>query len=114
VIPLDVAARTCIRSPNNKDDGYNDNYRGWYDVSGCGTCNDYCRWVGNSGSGGDPSLKTSHKKSYWSCRKAGTFETYSGDYPKPFNFKKCSKEGVIPPQHCGESGGECNLSIRRK
>lgn len=58
------------------DEGYADNYRGWYDVSGCGG-NDYCRWVGNSGSGGDPRTTLSHGSSWWSCRLAGTNEIYS-------------------------------------
>ena len=32
--------------------GYADEFRGWYDVQGCGQCLDYCLWVGDSGSGG--------------------------------------------------------------
>ena len=46
-----VADATCKAvSTSNVDPGYVDAYRGWYDVQGCGQCNDYCRWVGNSGS----------------------------------------------------------------
>ena len=61
------------------DAGYTDSYRGWYDVQGCGKCNDYCRWVKGTGSGGDPSLKTedAEKGSYWSCRLAGGDEAYT-------------------------------------
>ena len=54
-----------------EDPGYSDSYRGWYDVQRCGKCNDYCRWVGGDGSGGDPSIKTRHLSSWWSCRLAG-------------------------------------------
>ena len=31
--------------------GNADNYRGWYDVQRCGTCNDYCYWDSTSASG---------------------------------------------------------------
>ena len=59
------------------DAGFVDSYRGWYDVQGCGQCNDYCRWVGNDGSGGDPTKSVRRKTSWWSCRKAGTNQTYT-------------------------------------
>jgi len=77
------------------DAGYNDAYRGWYDVQGCGECNDYCRWVGNTGSLGDPSVnfhrgqESAGNPSWWSCRLAGTTDVYSArglftsfDYPR--------------------------------
>ena len=106
------------------DDGYADNYRGWYDASGCGICQDYCRWVGDLGSGGNPSVKTSSGDSFWSCRKAGGkasnpgtnqkdfcpdpsntnirsvggcgTDDYSakGYYGDTFTFEKCSGQGV--------------------
>ena len=37
-----------------------------------GECHDYCRWVGGSGSGGDPKEKLTHEASFWSCWLAGT------------------------------------------
>ena len=43
------------------DSGYRDKWRGWYDVQKCGKCHDYCRWVGDSGPGGDPSKRTTRK-----------------------------------------------------
>ena len=52
------------KSTSTADVGYSDSYRGWYDVQGCGNCNDYCRWVGNSGSGGNPLQKTVHGSSW--------------------------------------------------
>jgi len=53
------------------DYGYSDNFRGWYDVTGCGAANDYCRWVGGA-SRGDPSLRPLHKSAdpavgMWAC-----------------------------------------------
>ena len=81
-LPLDAA--TCPISSGTGDAGYKDNYRGWYDASGCGICQDYCRWVGNSGSGGDPSVKTSHHDSFWSCRKAGGKSFNPGTNQKDF------------------------------
>jgi len=77
--------------------GYNDGYRGWYDVQGCGTCLDYCRWVGNSGSGGSPT-KLKHGESWWSCRLAGDSSTYSGkDHFSSWSYAKCSGEGAKAP-----------------
>ena len=117
-------ASTCPISSGTGDDGYADNYRGWYDASGCGICQDYCRWVGDSGSGGDPSVRTSSGDSFWSCRKAGGkasnpgtnqkdfcpdpsntnirsvggcgTDDYSakGYYGDTFTFEKCSGQGV--------------------
>lgn len=81
-LPLDAA--TCPISSGTGDAGYTDKYRGWYDASGCGICQDYCRWVGNSGSGGDPSVKTSHGDSFWSCRKAGGKSFNPGTNQKDF------------------------------
>ena len=63
----------CLPAPPSnkkgwkKDKGYPDAYRGWYDTQGCGKCNDYCRWVGNSGAGGDPKKRTIKANSWWSC-----------------------------------------------
>ena len=55
-----------------KDWGHPDEYRGYYDTRGCGTCSDYCRWVGEAGSGGDPTVRTKYtrsdsKESRWAC-----------------------------------------------
>jgi len=79
------------------DAGYNDDYRGWYDVQGCGECNDYCRWVGNTGSLGDPSANFhlgqdgAGNPSWWSCRLAGTTDTYSArGLFTSFDFQKCA------------------------
>ena len=75
---------SCPISAGTGDAGYSDSYRGWYDASGCGICQDYCRWVGNSGSGGNPVSKTSHGDSFWSCRKAGGASSTPGTFKKDF------------------------------
>jgi len=74
------------------DQGYVDDYRGWYDIRECGTCNDYCRWVGNNGSGGDPSKRTVHGSSFWACHRPGNVYF---DYKNKGSFvhKKCNKRG---------------------
>merc|ERR1719183_384176 len=87
-------------STSTADAGYNDNYRGWYDVQGCGQCNDYCRWVGNGGAGGDPATKLSHGSSWWSCRLAGSSAPYSSNgYFSSWSRKKCSSQGAVPSLH---------------
>jgi len=86
------------KSTSTGDAGYADNYRGWYDVQGCGTCLDYCRWVGNSGSGGNPQQKLQHGSSWWSCRLAGDSSTYSGqNHFSSWSHNKCSGEGAAAP-----------------
>ena len=99
---------SCKRGSSNSDVGYNDQYRGWYNWSGgCDRCYDYCRWVGNCGSGGDPAKRTKFgcwrngrlQHSWWMCRKAGSSETYSNSWHSPFggkfSHKKCSGEGAV-------------------
>lgn len=83
------------------DEGYVDDYRGWYDTRGCGTCNDYCRWVGNSGSGGNPAEKIVFKKpdyseSKWACQVP--YIKYL-DYKDAgvFLYKKCAGKGAKSP-----------------
>merc|ERR1719401_408969 len=79
-------------STNELDEGYDDHYRGWYDVQGCGQCLDYCRWVGLSGSGGDPAKQTESGKSYWSCDLAGSGDPYTAKahFGIKFEHKKCA------------------------
>lgn len=48
------------------DCGYASKTRGWYDVSGTGSKNDFCRWVGNS-----------EADSHFSCALAGSTNQYS-------------------------------------
>jgi len=83
---------------DHRGPGYEDEFRGWYDVQGCGKCNDYCRWVGDSGSGGSPEESQEHGSSYWSCRLAGGESLYSprGHFDA-WGLTKCSDEGATAP-----------------
>ena len=105
-------------STDNGDQGWTGNWRGWYDVQGCGQCNDYCRWVGNSGSGGDPGVRTVHSSSYWSCRKAGTdtiyasfdasnIPSYANYYGKPWSvtYMKCNGPDTCIFAPCNSTTG---------
>jgi hypothetical protein len=58
---------TCTEAVSPEHVGYPGIYRGWYDTTGCGKKNRYCRWVGDSGNGGDPLIKTTNEQSWWSC-----------------------------------------------
>lgn len=71
-------------------DGYPDSYRGWFDVTGCGTCNDYCRWVGDSGSGGNPKSRLIHGRSFWSCRLAGSAAHTPRGHFKSWPIVRCA------------------------
>ena len=62
------------------DEGFEDEWRGWYDGNGCGKCNLYCRWVGESGSGGSPYLRAIYEKSYWACESATSSELILRDH----------------------------------
>lgn len=55
------------------DAGYIDKHRGLYNVDGCIV---YCRWVGNSGSGGDPAVKTVHGTSFWACADGQEYKKF--------------------------------------
>jgi len=89
----------CLPSSTKRaNNGYVDSFRGWYDVQGCGRCHDYCRWVGGSGSGGDPMANVIHKDSWWSCRLAGSALEYSyNGFFTSWNLARCTSEGAIAP-----------------
>ncbi|CAB9524782.1 expressed unknown protein [Seminavis robusta] len=82
-----LSGLTCSPRPSIAEQGADDEYAGWYDLHECGQCNYYCSWIGSSGSGGDPSVKTEFGESKWVCQKNGV-DSYS--YPLPFNFKRCN------------------------
>merc|ERR1719401_256459 len=102
------------------DPGYEDEYNGFYDVQGCGQCLDYCRWVGLSGSGGDPALRTQKgtlsKKggSYWSCDLAGSSNPYTaaGYFGTKFERKKCA--GVNSTVGEGDAKRKNDLEAKRQ
>jgi len=102
--------------------GYGDSYRGWYDLHGCGRANSYCRWEGNSGSGGDPRNHDANDgkmgSSRWTCALAGTntgenddvYGSYESSDPHyisnffPWTYKKYATEGAVTDAQCA---GEC-------
>jgi hypothetical protein len=99
----------CLPKQAAVDAGWEDGYRGWFDVQGCGKCNDYCRWVGTSGSGGDPSVNLEAENSFWSCRLAGSVDPRTPrSHYQSFSCGKCeaegasSSEGENPSQSCAE------------
>jgi len=112
-VGLDTGMSCLPVSTDQADEGWRDAYQGWYDVQGCGLCLDYCRWVGNSGSGGDPSTRQQAGESFWSCRLAGTAHAYTdpGYFPEPWAYAKCDGEGATsdPGSDGLSAGGEAAL-----
>ena len=91
-----VRPKNCVTVDALADPGYDsDIHRGWYDVDGCGTCNQFCRWVGNSGHGPDPSVATVHRDSFWACQTAD--DEYNRYFDLPWTAKRCSGPGATPP-----------------
>lgn len=93
-VPIPDGATCCptdffVGEP--EDVGVDDAYRGWYDLSDCGSCNAYCRWIGFSGSGGDPTVSTIFFGSYWTCQTA--FVDYTEPYTEPFTATRCTTRG---------------------
>ena len=82
------------RLPNvYSDPGYDDDtFRGEYVLPGCTpnlesrTGLAYCRWVGNSGPGGDPTEKITHGgptgESWWSCQIGDSNYAWPSDNQK--------------------------------
>merc|ERR1712241_1433688 len=72
------------------DWGYTNCGAGWFDVSGQGFANDYCRWVGNCGCRGGCS--------WWSCAVAGTDIRYTlrGEYKEGEVTGPYTKGSVTP------------------
>ena len=78
----------------------------------------YCRWVGNSGPGGNPKFRTEKKikgkkKSWWSCWLADASEekhfivqTKDG---KSFNYKRCTREGNTTKRPNSKTGENWNF-----
>lgn len=70
VEPLGPAAVEELCDVGNIDPlraGYKDEFRGFFDTVGDGKCGSYCRWIGNSGSGGQPLSTLVYRGSWWSC-----------------------------------------------
>jgi len=85
---------SCTSEAAEADGSADDPYRGWYDVQGCGSCSDYCRWVGGTGgSGGNPANRLTYGNLYWSCYLAGSSHRYTAaDYFDRFDYERCRSE----------------------
>lgn len=97
--PAEGGAAPCMDAqPEIEDTGFTDAFQGWYDVQGCGACNDYCRWVGRSGSGGDPRNRLAKGDSWWSCQLAGHDNTHTvlGRFGS-WSLPKCEGKGAASP-----------------
>lgn len=101
-----------------EDPGPDDGYSGWYDVNGCGTCNDYCRWVGGSAewddaqSGGNPADRMSSGSVFWSCRLAGSSDPYTPEnYFTTWPHAKCLGQGDIAPKALQDLG-KCSADLK--
>jgi hypothetical protein len=85
---------TCIPPQPDYDPGWGSDYSGYYDVQGCRECKDFCRWVGNSGPGGDPrSQQTYGDSSWWACvindGYNRAWETWKQGVSATWTFSKC-------------------------
>lgn len=109
--------------PTVSDFGYEDQWAGWYDVQDCGECNDYCRWTGQSGSGGDPSLKVVFNDSFWSCTMGTSHKNTLRNHWGIFTWQRCtgSKEPIEILAATGEKlrtvsaacGGKAAVSVEK-
>jgi len=108
--PSSGSGKKCLpKSTSSEDGGYADDFRGWYDVQSCGRCYDYCRWVGDSGPGGDPAQRMESDKSWWSCRLAGSSDARSSrGLFASWPFQKCAGEGAESQR---PSGGAASALI---
>jgi len=117
--PMTEPSQYCVKANpiSNDDAGYLDMYRGWYDVSRCGKCNDYCRWVGESGSGGDPRVSLVHGLSFWSCRLAllegkqtPKHYFYEWHYTPNKPYFQYLGDGDGEDANCGTCGSRCDIN----
>ena len=98
----------CRRRPRRvRDQGHQDSYRGHYQINGC--CY-YCRWVGASGSGGDPKRRVRYGRSWWSC--SFTREYSSAPRSGKFAYPKCKNTPTIKPRP-KPNQSKCNRAPRR-
>ncbi|CAB9502155.1 expressed unknown protein [Seminavis robusta] len=94
-LPAPFGGGCPAANPSTIDDGMSDDYRGWYSLNNDGCCQDYCRWNGYSGPGGDPAIQTTYEDSFWACRPAGYSTcTYWTEYATPFTAERCASQGV--------------------
>lgn len=75
--------------------GWQDEYRGWYDIRGIGACFDYCTWRGPNRPGGDPrdTMDVGDGRHYWSCMIGDSGWTKRGAF-KSWTWQKCARHGT--------------------
>ena len=105
-VPEPTAISCTPVSRKITDVGWPDNFRGYYDLLGCGTCNNYCRWVGSgrkSGGNSNPANGNVRKDGkskggvFWSCMTAASDKESFDNEDKPWNnLLKCpGKDHVL-------------------
>jgi hypothetical protein len=103
--PSDVFTEDRCFITDPSDFGYNDEVQGWYDVSGCGVCNDYCRNVGS-----EPNIRLS-------CKLAGSTDEYTPadyDWGTPdnlFSWPKCSGKGASSTQSAADNAADAGTDV---
>ena len=97
---LQAPCSVASAADTNGDAGYSDAHQGWYDIDGCGICNNYCRWRGNCGSRGAPTTDNP-SCSIWSCV---VYDNSTSSAVNSFNmagpswgYSKCSGKGAQAP-----------------
>lgn len=117
--PLLCPGGDCLPTPEanitstQADAGFADAFRGWYDVQGCGKCNDYCQWVGGSGSGGDPALSLRHQTGHYAQVMRGSCS--SNGYEALSSVQQCTAAksslwSSCPIPKFRINSGSCTLS----
>jgi len=85
------------------DVGYEDSFRGWYDVQGCGECRDYCRWVGNNwikDTNPADQLQFGESDAFWSCSLAGSkSQATPRGYFSSWPYTKCDPQPVFDSEN---------------
>jgi len=83
-----------------------DDFAGYYDVQRCGTCNDWCGWVGTNidVSPPNPWFKTATDSHYFTCKLAAGYSsaygiTEKGYFGESFPYQKCSGKGADTPAY---------------
>lgn len=92
----------------------NDPFSGYYDVQRCGTCNDWCGWVGPNTNvlPPNPWFKAITDTHYFTCKLAKGYSsnygiTEKGYFDASFPYQKCSGKGDDTPGYRKENFVGC-------
>lgn len=85
-----ICKNKCLPGIIPTDIGHGDEWRGWYDVTDCGKKNRYCRWIGGTAGGGDPSINV-RNNSDWACTTPDLEYAEIWKTGKPWTFTKADK-----------------------